>query len=489
MKPRRRLTPAPAQPVAQPAVPALPVYTRTGAAAWSPVLADPAEVATSAFPSAALGFYIFLLSSLAHEFLTSYAGIQLPIVAGCFAILVLIYFVAGRPGRFFATPFAIPWIALMVWWVIAGFLGHYPRRSLDYLWPFALRIHTLPIVFAGIIQNFRGLCRALFGAGFGLMLLLVWCIKFGTMSDDRFIIPNTELGNANDLALRLLMYGSLFLIFFGTGKFRRVLGILTIPVLMYYVLRTGSRANLITMAICMAVAIYLMPPKRKILAIFLAVAVPLVAFPFVPAETQHRLFSFFGVASYDVDTQHDLRLEQNAVDSTNARLELQKRAIQLTLEHPVFGVGPLNFEDAVEDMVRAKEQKKSGWQVSHNTYLQVSSEAGIPGLIFYCWSVGLCLVLNYRNYRRSHGTHALVSFSLMLASLTYAVGVLFCSIAYDYALALLVGLTAADYLILRPRNVVPNIPAVLTTPARPGAGAVKPAPAAAVSSRGSLHAS
>ena len=41
------------------------------------------------------------------------------------------------------------------------------------------------------------------------------------------------------------------------------------------------------------------------------------------------------------------------MDSQAARTELQERAIDLTLQHPLLGVGALMFADAVEEMVRA----------------------------------------------------------------------------------------------------------------------------------------
>jgi O-antigen ligase len=137
---------------------------------------------------------------------------------------------------------------------------------------------------------------------------------------------------------------------------------------------------------------------------------------------------------------------QNAIDSTNARLQLHKRAIELTLKHPLLGVGPTNFEDAVEDMVQTEEGHRSGWQVAHNGYLQVSAETGLPGLFLFVWIIGMCLVANYRSFRRSQGEAALIPFVILLGSVVYAVGILFCSVIYDYHLPLLLSLTVASQL-------------------------------------------
>lgn len=412
---------------------------------WQPPAPVQTELKSNGLFTSGLAFYVFLLSSLLHEFLYSYGGVHLPLVAIVFTVILVMYLLAGNPGRFLRTPFAFPWIAMLFWWVLAGLTGIYPRRSIAYLIPYAIRLHTLPLIICAIAPDRRGLKKVLYSAGFGIILVLFWCFKFGRTVDERFIVPNTSLANANDLGLRLLMYGMIFLIFLRAGWPGRLLTLFTFPVLVYYVLRTGSRSNLLTMFVLILLSIVFLPKRAKIWIVALAIVVPLFTIPFVPRDTAARLITFFSVSGRAGIGQTDLR--ENAVDSTNARIQLQERAMELTLGHPILGVGPLNFEDGVEAMVRATIGSKSGWQVAHDSYLQVSAETGMPGLVFYAWSIWLCLYLNYRGFRDGSGVGYLVSFSLFLASVVYAEGVLFCSIPYDYFLALLVGLTAANYMI------------------------------------------
>src|SRR4030095_2217 len=95
--------------------------------------------------------------------------------------------------------------------------GFYKGRSVPFMLEYAIRVHTLPLIFCGIAVDVGGIRKLLYGCGFALLALLAACFKWGTMSEDRFLIPDTSLGNANDLALRLLIFGCLFLIFFGGG--------------------------------------------------------------------------------------------------------------------------------------------------------------------------------------------------------------------------------------------------------------------------------
>jgi O-antigen ligase len=400
-------------------------------------------LATNPVAGMALAVYVFLFSALAGE-LMYHAGLPFPLI-GAFCILIFIlYLLAGNPFRFMHTRFFLPWCALLFWWLLAGAAGFYKTRSITLVLEYGIRIHVLPLIFCGIAVDLPGLRKQLYGAGFALLALLVACFKWGDMVDNRLIIPRTTLRNPNDLALRLLLFGCLFLVFFGAGMMGRLLGVLTLPVLTYYVLKTGSRSNMVTLVVILAMSLFVLPKAKKALPI-LAIGGLLCAVPFLPKQTFDRLVTFFYVPA-ELQAEQEL---QNAIDSTNARLQLHKRAIELTLKHPLLGVGPANFEDGVEAMVQTEEGHRSEWQVAHNGYLQVSAESGLPGLVLFVWIIGLCLVTNYRSFRRSRGEAALIPFVILLGSVVYAVGILFCSVIYDYHLPLLVSLTAAGELALQ----------------------------------------
>jgi putative inorganic carbon (hco3(-)) transporter len=58
--------------------------------------------------------------------------------------------------------------------------------------------------------------------------------------------------------------------------------------------------------------------------------------------------------------------------SAEARKELLIKSLAVTATHPLFGVGPGNFQSYTRS-----------WLVTHNTYTQLSSECGIPALILF----------------------------------------------------------------------------------------------------------
>jgi len=438
---------------------------------WSPRAAVETPAPTNTMPSWLLAGYLFLITSATHEVIAYHTGVAFPLIAVCFLFVAIPYLFSGEQLRFLRTPFAFPWVALLAWWGLSSIFGFYPRRSVDYLWLYALRLHSIPLLFTALARDTRTIWRLLCAGGFGLLALLGYLFLWGATEEGRLLLPGTSMSNANDLALRILMHLGMLVTFWKGGTAMRTLALLAVPVSMLDVVRTGSRGGFVTMLVLMAVCFFVLPLGKRVLLLVVGAGVIVAALPMLSPETLAHLTTFT-----TSDSQGDSALLRErsgeAANSTLARLDLQKRAIELTARHPLFGVGPLNFEDAVEEMVQSTEHHKSGWQVSHNSYLQVSSESGVPGLIFYIWSIGLCVVLNFRSFRRLKGQDRLNSFSLLLASVSYAVGVLFCSIAYDYYLALLVGLTAANEIALA-RNKTSVQPAA---PSAPSAPAPRPSP-------------
>ena len=64
------------------------------------------------------------------------------------------------------------------------------------------------------------------------------------------------------------------------------------------------------------------------------------------------------------------------------------------VNHPLFGVGPGNFQVAQNwSLHHAVDDPCGLWHVTHNSYTELSCEMGIPGLMIYlifllqCWRV------------------------------------------------------------------------------------------------------
>jgi O-antigen ligase len=220
------------------------------------------------------------------------------------------------------------------------------------------------------------------------------------------------------------------------------------PMLMYFILKTGSRANFLTL-IVVGITIFLMTTRQIRIAMLLlipfATAISVIALP-------HQMLQRLTLILVNPEEQFRERPEfRGAIGSQIARTELQERAIRLTLRRPLLGVGAEMFPNAVDEMVRAETGRKSGWQVAHNTYLEIAAENGIPAFLLFITCIFLCLRMNYRSYRTCKQVPEMKaalghSSVLLLITVVAAFGIFFNNSMYDPQLDMLVGITTANYL-------------------------------------------
>jgi O-antigen ligase len=151
----------------------------------------------------------------------------------------------------------------------------------------------------------------------------------------------------------------------------------------------------------------------------------------------HRYATLFTNDSDDIE----------AIQSTAARTHLLTSSIQFSIQHPIFGVGPGEFSD-YEASVAKSEGKKAAWQVTHNAYTQVSSEAGVPALLFYL----AVIVMSFRTfgkvyraarYRPELRSMAMACFCCQLSMVGFCTATIFLSLAYAMYLPTMSGLALA----------------------------------------------
>jgi hypothetical protein len=399
-----------------------------------------------------LGAYVLMYVVPIAEMLIVYGHVHIPVVVIDGVLLTIALPLTGRIGEFWKSPVAKPWMATLAMMCLAAAFGLYRGASVPFIFQYGIRFHVLPFYVAAIACTTRRVRHLMNWVAAGGLLLLVLCAGFGrVVGEGRFALPETSLSNPNDLAFSLLYaMASLTLLVYSRSVAGKLLWFATFPACIYFVLKTGSRSNFITLVVMGVVAFLLSPRGVRVVMLVVTPLALLLVTPFVPQQTLHRLtLIVFDPASAQVE--HGL---ESAVGSQAARTELQERAIDLTLRHPLLGVGEGMFTNAVDEMVRAKTGVKSGWQGAHNTYLEISAENGIPALIFYVWSLWLCFSLNYRAYKickrePSMAENLPQSVCLILTTVTFAVGVLFSNSAYDPHVDVLVAMSVANSLAIQ----------------------------------------
>jgi putative inorganic carbon (HCO3(-)) transporter len=153
-------------------------------------------------------------------------------------------------------------------------------------------------------------------------------------------------------------------------------------------------------------------------------------------------------------------------------LSLLYSGLKLTARHPIFGVGPGNFPTAHWSEALA-EGTRVGWNVTHNTYLQLSSETGIPGLLLF-----VAFLFNaFRATRRvikngaanGHPELARAGYHLWLSLTGLCAAAFFLSLGYFPAFYVLGAIALSlERASARPAaQPVPLAPVVISTPGAP----------------------
>jgi hypothetical protein len=407
-----------------------------------------------------LGIYIAMHTSLAGEILAIFLHIPLPVV-GVFSLIVpaAVAFV-GRPTQFFGAPVAKPWILLNIWMALAALFSFYPHDSVSSVIPLILRLQIMPVLFCGVATTSKSTRSLLKWAALGLLPLLLLCFTSGQMLEGyRFAIPETSLANPNDLAFHLLWGCMLLLVFlFGRNKLMKIMVLMAVPTSLWFILKTASRSNFLTIFAVVAMGLLLTKSSTRVmllLGIPLALAIML---PLLPRDTLDRITaiasgSSAGDAAEAAKASGNDKLE-GAFDSEAARLELSRLAVDATLRHPVFGVGMQMFGDETADHLMKTKGTKGPWQSAHDSYLKISSENGIPALIFYVWAILSSVWMTWSTLRKTRARPGFEdayhnSICILMALVAYVVGTFFCDIVYLPYFSVTIGLAAANYMAFR----------------------------------------
>jgi putative inorganic carbon (HCO3(-)) transporter len=119
-------------------------------------------------------------------------------------------------------------------------------------------------------------------------------------------------------------------------------------------------------------------------------------------------------------------------ESVQQRQQLFWRSLQVTADHPLFGVGAGNFE-----------QTSGNWHVTHNSYTQMSAEGGVPALVLYVMilACGARNLQGAKRLAREHSESGVLARALLAGLAAFAVGSAFLSMAYEFFPYLLVACT------------------------------------------------
>jgi len=372
---------------------------------------------------------LFLGISRLHQWLTPLGKIQAPALLSVLALLMLF----SAPQRWRPADIPRHWltmgiVALMGFAVVGVPFAIYPGRSFRFLNEAYSRTILLWMTGWAISRSADGarfLARMIAAGGTvaaGLAVLIGKTDSAGRLSGAYTYDPN-------DVALVSVM--TLPMVFWWAMEKRngiaRWLALPAVPVLIYVIVKSGSRSGFLGMA-AMFVGLLLVARKRamprgvKKASKWVLIGV-VVAIPLVPADYVSRIATISSEDDYNRSAE-------------SGRIEVWKRGMGYAFGSPLLGVGIGNFGTAEGWSEAAQQAQAMGrgwkWSTAHNSFVLVLAEMGlVAGLLFpYLLIRGVVALLRW-NARRPPGEEEdpLPTF-LALALIAFMVDGFFLSFAY-----------------------------------------------------------
>jgi O-antigen ligase len=364
------------------------------------------------------------------------------------APMIMLVLCSGGVQRTLRWSAAKYWVGYSFLMVIAVAFSSWRSESLSLTLTW-FRVEVLILfVIAGCVMTWREVKH--------LMTVLAWAAAIDVIAGrlfagqiaGRFKLTGTTMSDPNDYAAQLiLVLPCLLLVVVSASQLMvgRIVAAGFFLYGLYLILLTGSRGALIAIAITILFCLWRLRPSQKILAASIVMLL-VCATPFVvPQRILTRFSTTFQSANF-AEKDPDLA----AAESGEARRYLLKQSILATLRHPIFGVGAGQFQN-YEGRTAHETGRRGSWHETHNSFTQVSSEIGIPALLFFLAAIiATYRMLDsvYRTARRRRPTKETqqiraTAFCLLISLIGFCTASFFLSLAYRFYLPALTGLAIA----------------------------------------------
>jgi O-antigen ligase len=337
------------------------------------------------------------------------------------------------------------WILFGVWLVFVVPFSDWTGGSLRLVATYLRADLLMLFLVAGLAMTWRECCRILAVMAAAAMTTVIIGIVFrgAVGSSNRLALSiATTMSDANDFGA-LLTFLLPFLVLVGLTPRRlpliRAVVLIGFGYGLYLILSTGSRGALVGITGAALFALWRLSGLQRLWAAIAMLLIAAVVALALPSQIAERLLTFSDSGYYQGPNV-------DAAESAESRMYLLKKSLLFTVQHPLWGVGPGEFADHEGFGARAVGLH-GNWHETHNSYTQISSEAGIPAAVFFV----LALIATFRLLMQTHRAarskaatpiNRQISLSVtcvMTAMVGFCVAAAFLSLGYRFYFPLLSG--------------------------------------------------
>lgn len=341
-------------------------------------------------------------------------------------------------------------LAFVAWVTVTVPLGLWRSGSLPFYGGIIQSLFFFGLA-AGLVFNVRHSQLIMNTLALSILVAAILSRFFGTDAGGRLALAVGEYQDPNEYSMCLLMGIPLWWRIAATSnaKLLKFISLLcTIPI--FWVLsRTGSRGGSIGLIAVLLILFIGASIGKKALIIAITVFGLLTTVAYMPDYLKARYQTYFQA---DAGEPGDLGAD---AASGRERKDLVIKSIFITMHYPIFGVGPGNFPVAVFEDAKAHGERYP-WLVTHNSYTQISSETGIPGLILFVAIIvyafkSLSLVLTLTGPRSPTPLPDIESTAryFRLSLIGVCVCMMFLSVAYTPLIYILAGIAVGFERVVR----------------------------------------
>jgi O-antigen ligase len=360
------------------------------------------------------------------------------------------------------------WTAFTAWLCVCTVFSLWRTDSLLLLRDSWITAFVSFLVVAGLVATVAQCRKAILVIAVGTYVIVLATLSFGILTEETRLQIFGTFGNSNDLATFLLI-GIPFCAFPLMDREQnflwRISALVGTGLVILTAMRTGSRGGLVAMAV---ILLFLL--RRASFANKLKLTVAIVTIGIIALFTlPETLLTRYGTIFTDQETTSEIAASAEA--SENVREELLKRSVKIAGSNLVFGVGPGQFRvaNAMEDKARGGRER---FIVSHNTFTEVATETGVPGILIYLALLYTCFKTTKSIAQAARGRPELqpvesVASCLRLCVVGFCAAGMFGSLAYSFHLPVLTGLILAlEQAVNATLRAVPAKTAFTPTPGR-----------------------
>jgi O-antigen ligase len=400
--------------------------------------------------------YTFIVFTQLHQLLILALGVDIRLLTIIGTPMIMLVLASGGVQRTLRWSAAKYWVGYSFLMVIAVAFSSWRSESLSITLAW-IRVEVLILfVIAGCVMTWREVNRLLTVLAWAAVVDVIAGRLFAGQIAGRFKLTGTTMSDPNDYAAQLiLILPCLLLVVVSASQFMvgRIIAAGFFLYGLYLILLTGSRGALIAIVITILFCLWKLRPSQKIFA----ASIVILLFCATPFVVPQRILTRFSTLFQSVDfSGKGPGLAGEA--SAEARRYLLKQSIVATLRHPIFGVGAGQFQN-YEGRKAREAGLRGSWHETHNSFTQVSSEIGIPALLFFLAAI----ISTYRmldsvyrtarSMRPTKDTQQIIAtaFCLLISLIGFCTASFFLSLAYRFYLPALTGLAIALYRAVQPK--------------------------------------